>query len=226
MLAGALVLLLAMVLASLASSASLPSLHLQYGTPTYCIDPQILLIASARAEKCFHRHGSASQELSYLRGVSVADYHRAHELLAFQYFVEYKANPHRRPCESADFEYIPLLPLAWRSGVPTSTSCTAGGYCPRTNVTGDPDACSVKALIDDIVAIVQVLKTDRKQADLGAGIPKASASVHMDSPPHFLSHPSVLQSLRSSPSRPRTTYARSWRLVCRVRRGQAPRTLP
>ena len=146
-------------------------LHLQINTPTYCIDPQILLITNTRAEKCF-TSGSSSHELQYLRGTSVANYHRAQELLAFQYFVEYKANPFRRPCANADFEYIPLLPLAWRSGIPTSTTCTAGGYCPKKNVTGDVDACSVRGLIDDIVNIVKYIKNDRKQTDLTLGIPK------------------------------------------------------
>ena len=145
--------------------------HLQANTPTYCIDPQILLITNTRAEKCF-TSGSSSHELHYLRGISVANYHRAQELLAFQYFVEYKANPYRRPCTDADFEFIPLLPLAWRSGIPTSTTCTAGGYCPRKNVTGDVDACSVRGLIDDIVSIVKYIKNDRKQTDLTLGIPK------------------------------------------------------
>ena len=145
--------------------------HLQTPTPTYCIDPQILLITNTRAEKCF-TGGSSSHELQYLRKISVANYHRAQELLAFQYFVEYKANPYRRPCANADFEFIPLLPLAWRSGIPTSTTCTAGGYCPKKNVTGDADACSVRGLIDDIVSIVKYIKNDRKQTDLTLGIPK------------------------------------------------------
>ena len=79
--------------------------HLQTPTPTYCIDPQILLITNTRAEKCF-TGGSSSHELQYLRKISVANYHRAQELLAFQYFVEYKANPYRRPCANADFEFI------------------------------------------------------------------------------------------------------------------------
>lgn len=156
----------------MATLSSWLPVHLNVGaTPTYCIDPQILLITNKRAEKCFADH-SSSHEIQYLRAKSVADYHRAHELLAFQYFVEYKANPQRRPCQSAEFEFIPLLPMAWRSGIPTSTSCTAGGYCPRSNVTGDPDACSVRGLVEDIVSIVKYIKNDRKQSDLMMGIPK------------------------------------------------------
>jgi hypothetical protein len=47
-------------------------------------------------------------------------------ITAYQYFVENKNNKNRRICQFADFEFIPLLPLAWRGGVSSSTMCTAG----------------------------------------------------------------------------------------------------
>jgi hypothetical protein len=37
---------------------------------------------------------------------------------------------------------------------------TVGGYCPRTAVIGDP-SCSLSSLMQDIVAIVTILKKDR-----------------------------------------------------------------
>ena len=101
--------------------------------------------------------------------MSATDYHRSHELLAYQYFVE-NENTHRRPCATADFEYIPLLPLSWRSGYPTSTTCTAGGYCPTYPIIGDP-ACSMKGLIDGILQIVNHVTTVRQQL-MSEGIPK------------------------------------------------------
>jgi hypothetical protein len=141
-------------------------------TPTYCVDPKILDIIKSRTMSCFHGGGTAFDEYRHLRNLSVADFHRSHELLAYLYFVEYKDNPHRRPCEQADFEYIPLLPLAWKSDVPTSTYCTAGGYCPRKpRVPNTLEACSVRSLINGIIDIVKYVKTVRNQA-MDASIPK------------------------------------------------------
>ena len=145
-------------------------------TPTYCIDQGIFDIVRSRAEKCFV-DGLVQSELAMLRNFSTADYHRSQELLAYQYFVENTNNVHRRPCDVADFEYIPLLPLSWRSGYPTSTSCTAGGHCPKTN-TPVGSTCSMSDLILDILSIEKHLRTSRSKNVL-EGIPKFTvASTH------------------------------------------------
>lgn len=149
--------------------ASTASVLLEDSTPTYCIDPIINEIAKKRASKCLVR-GSARDELAYLKNISASDYHRSHELLAYQHFVEDTSNIHRRPCGDADFEYIPLLPLSWRSGYPTSTSCTAGGFCPKSDVIGDP-SCSLSGLMADILSIVSSIKISRGQ-NMDEGIPK------------------------------------------------------
>ena len=146
-----------------------PAQHLKIKSPTYCIDPAILQIINSRATQCFSGNSSVG-ELDLLRNISVVDYHHSHEILAYQYFVEYKNNPGRRSCDLADMEFIPLLPLAWRSGYPTATGCTAGGYCPQNKVLGS-SICSVQRLINDIVEIVKYIKNNRKQ-DMHEGLPK------------------------------------------------------
>lgn len=138
-------------------------------SPTYCIDPFIKEIVGKRASKCFFG-GSALSELAYLRNLSASDYQRSHELLAYQYFINDTSNIHRRSCADADFEYIPMLPISWRSGYPTSTRCTAGGFCPQTEVIGDAN-CSLKSLITDILSIVSHIKTSRDE-NMNEGIPK------------------------------------------------------
>jgi hypothetical protein len=145
------------------------AIKLASSTPTYCIDQGILKIVKSRAEKCF-AGGFVQSELTMLRNFSTADYHRSQELLAYQYFVENVDNIHRRSCDVADFEYIPLLPLSWRSGYPTSTSCTAGGYCPETSTPVGP-TCSMNDLILDILSIEKYIKTFRGK-NMNEGIPK------------------------------------------------------
>lgn len=145
------------------------AIKLASSTPTYCIDHEILKIVKSRAEKCF-MGGLVQSELAMLRNFSTADYHRSQELLAYQYFVENVDNIHRRSCDVADFEYIPLLPLSWRSGYPTSTSCTAGGYCPEISTPAGP-TCSVSDLILDLLSIEKYIKTSRGKS-MNEGIPK------------------------------------------------------
>jgi hypothetical protein len=113
------------------------------------------------------------KELEYLRQYSATDFQRAHELLAHKYFVE-DANPHRvSDCSTADMEYIPLLPLSWRTGIPTNTLCTSNGFCPPRFV-ADP-VCSYKRLIEDIVKCVDYVVNVRKQ-DMAAGPHKFSVA--------------------------------------------------
>ena len=138
-------------------------------SPSYCIDPVVEKIVQKRASKCFFG-GSALNELAYLRNISASDYQRSHELLAYHYFVNDPSNIHRLSCDVATFQFIPLLPLSWRSGYPTSTSCTAGGFCPKTEVIGDP-SCSLSGLIEDILSIVSYLKNSRND-NMDRGKPK------------------------------------------------------
>lgn len=151
------------------ATEDLRAVYLESSTPTYCIDPAIYDIVRKRAVKCL-AEGSTYGELHLLRNMSVTDYHHSHELLAYRYFVEMKENVHRRSCSEADFELIPLLPLSWRSGHPTSTSCTAGGYCPKHDILGDP-SCSIPNFIDGLLSIVAHIKTTRGQS-MSEGIPK------------------------------------------------------
>ena len=56
-------------------------------------------------------------ELKLLKDESATEYFRSHELFAHDFFVE---NSERNPLrvmsyQEAEFEYIPLLPLHWRS---------------------------------------------------------------------------------------------------------------
>ena len=121
--------------------------------------------------------GDVYRELSYLREHSASDYQHAHELLAHLYFLD-PLNPHRAPsCDSADgavLEYIPLMPLSWRTGLPTNTLCTANGYCPPTDPHPDSQ-CSYRALVDEIVRYVEDV-TITKGQKLSDGLPKFSVA--------------------------------------------------
>ena len=60
-----------------------------------------------------------------------------------------ESNPHRRTCSEAALEYVPLLPLSWRTGLTTGTECTAGNNCPKRKK-GIPAICGMKRLLRDI----------------------------------------------------------------------------
>jgi len=135
--------------------------------PTYCIDDKVQQIFRNRIDRCLGSR-SPSEELNFLLLSSVADYQASQELVAFEYFTD-KNNPFRRPCgEGADLEYIPLLPLSWKVGFPTRTSCTAGGRCPRHQLS-DP-LCDIKHLVDDILQYVKYAKM-RPLASKSVSIP-------------------------------------------------------
>ena len=139
-------------------------LNATYGpTPTYCIDENVLKIFKERIESCLST--GLMQELYDLKRKSTSDFQRAHEILAHDYFMDPK-NPHRKPCDIADFEYIPLLPVSWKAGIPTRTLCTAGGYCPRDDNINP--ACSYTVLINNIMSFVNYVKTVRKK-EMGEG---------------------------------------------------------
>jgi hypothetical protein len=140
-------------------------------TPTYCVDSQVIDIFKERWSCMID--SSAIKELAYLRTQAASDYQRAHELIAHIYFLD-EQNPHRvADCTLADFEYIPLLPLSWRTGMPTNTLCTANGYCPSTS---NPNPlCSYKRLIDDVVKYVEYVTVTKKQ-DMAAGVSKFSVA--------------------------------------------------
>lgn len=127
--------------------------------PTYCMDPKVQHIFQGRLDACLGSGHSPHlfDELQLLRHSSVADFQAAQELAAFQYFTD-KNNPHRRPCgPEADLEYIPLLPLAWKVGFPTRTTCTAGGVCPHQPLSNPH--CEIKYLIEDVLKYVQYAKS-------------------------------------------------------------------
>lgn len=127
--------------------------------PTYCIDGKVQSIFQTRIDNCLNGH-TVGDELTYLRESSVAYYQAAQELVAYEYFTD-AHNPLRRACgEGADLEYIPLLPLAWKAGFSTRTSCTAGGVCPR-HALSHPH-CDMKRLVDDILVYVKYAKSNQR----------------------------------------------------------------
>ena len=148
------------------------NLRINSTSPTYCVDEETVKIFQSRYEHCM-QNGDALQELAYLRTRSASDFQRSHELLAHLYFLD-PNNPHRVPCEKANMEYIPLVPLSWRTGIPTSTLCTANGYCPPNLPSPDPK-CSYKELIQDIVRFNEYI-TDIKKMQMSDGLPKFSVA--------------------------------------------------
>jgi hypothetical protein len=113
------------------------------GIPLYYIDPQVLQIFEKRATSCL-LHGSALNELTSIRSTTInlgraGVFFRAQELYAYNFFVEQRdVNPYRvKNAEDAEFEYIPILPLHWRS----------------TEM-----KCSYKALMDDILLYIAYTK--------------------------------------------------------------------
>eukprot|EP01031_Cornospumella_fuschlensis_P032820 gene32820-39680_t len=120
-------------------------------TPTYSYDTVLLNISLKRAEKCGsyisytnNRANSVSgldKELEHLKTTSPYHYSYSHELLAFQFLIEraddnpfYVAN-----LRGAEFEYIPLLPLHWR---------TLSSHLPD---------CSYQSFIQDLLRIITYL---------------------------------------------------------------------
>ena len=94
----------------------------QIGPVYYCIDDEVLRIFANRLS-CL-RHNSVAEELMLLRSESAAEYSRAHELIAYEYFVNTR-NPLRKACSDASVttEYIPILPLSWRQHANISAPC-------------------------------------------------------------------------------------------------------
>ena len=164
------------VVISLVSSTNL-FINGTYGsTPKYCVRDNVLAFFQERYQHCM-ADGDAYKELAYLRTQSASDYQHSQELLAHLFFLD-PSNPHRAPsCEAADgaaMEYIPLMPLAWRTGLPTNTLCTANGYCPPTDPNPDK-RCSYNVLIEEIVKYVEDVTVTRGQK-LSDGLPKFSVA--------------------------------------------------
>jgi hypothetical protein len=124
--------------------------------PSFCVDPAVQRIFERRIHGCLGG-SSVTNELSTLKVQNIHEYQRAHELLAYNYFLSDHNSHRENDCAAADFEYIPLLPLAWKIGVPTQTECTAGGYCPRSEIPSQ--LCSVEELVQSIVEYMQYVNT-------------------------------------------------------------------
>lgn len=94
--------------------------------PSYYVDDTILQLSTRRLRACqlpyvdANRTIFALEELAYLSTISASDYSRGHELLAYHFFIENKDyNPHyRQYINEAETEYIPIMPLSWRSDQP------------------------------------------------------------------------------------------------------------
>eukprot|EP01041_Mallomonas_annulata_P005933 gene5933-11969_t len=138
----------------LVKALTVASLHESYNitrnVPTFCVDTLTLKIFSKRVSSCSSLTSSSStwtalHELQHLYRSSAREYQRAHELLAYYWFVEEIHNPYRRPCSEADLEYIPLLPFHWHArNIPLNDTISH---------------CSYKALINDIIQYVEYSKT-------------------------------------------------------------------
>ena len=98
-------------------------------------------------------------EFALLQQTSVAHYQAAQELVAYHFFTDIR-NPLRRSCSdpSVTLEYIPFLPLAWKVGFPSRTSCTSGGVCPVDPLMNPH--CHISHLVTDILAYVQHAKSN------------------------------------------------------------------
>jgi len=141
--------------------------------PTYCIDPNVLSIVNKRLKSCFFGtssgpqelqdaaiHAAVSTELEILRRYDPASFAHAHELVAYRYYTMQPQRSERRECDdqSAQFEYIPLLPLSWRSNYPNpDTKCTAAGMCTVT----DTSQCKVEQLVENILEVQAYLRKRR-----------------------------------------------------------------
>lgn len=116
----------------------------KYGSlPTYYTDPTILQLLSDR-QNCMQSNKNESiarMELKLLKDESATEYFRSHELFAHDFFVEnIERNPLRvMSYQEAEFEYIPLLPLHWRSS------------------NGD-ERCGYKALINSLLKVQEYLQ--------------------------------------------------------------------
>lgn len=94
----------------------------QIGPVYYCIDDEVFRIFANRLS-CL-RHNSVAEELMLLRTESATEYSRAHELIAYEYFVNTR-NPFRKSCSDASVttEYIPILPMSWKQHANVSAPC-------------------------------------------------------------------------------------------------------
>jgi hypothetical protein len=134
-------------LASRSLSASQVSID---DLPKFCVDSEVLALFNPRIKACLVGK-SVLDELRTLKNRSAAAYQLSHELIAYHYFVEHRALNKVASCKDADLEYIPLLPLAWKTGYPTRTKCSAGAMCQDARAPDNP-ACALPLLIKDIVS--------------------------------------------------------------------------
>ena len=118
--------------------------------PSYCIQPEVLLIFSRRFS-CLTKE-SVQEEFTRLQYLSTSEYLRSHELLSHEFFVNTN-NPYKKgSCEEAEFEYIPLLPLHW-----IATSANVSLHC------------TYAALIEDIVTYIKWLKSKEDMDTITSG---------------------------------------------------------
>ena len=125
-------------------------------TPSYCIDQVAHRIFNRRIGGCLGESKVLS-ELSTLKNRNIAEYQRAHELLAYHYFAV-QSNPNRKlDCSSADFEYVPLLPLAWKTGLSITTECTLGGKC--SHLPPDSSMCGIDEVVRSILEYMKYVSS-------------------------------------------------------------------
>ena len=115
----------------------------------YCFDKKAHEIFKGRLSSCVGGDFDVHKELALLKSRFISEYQRAHELYAYEHFVlNAQRNENYSPtCDHADLEYVPILPLSWRTGINSDTECTAGAV----NCGQDRPQCSYRSLVSNIV---------------------------------------------------------------------------
>jgi len=155
------------------------TLCIQHHTPLYYIDPEVMRIFSPRITSCLNVTGMQNlhQELSQLSELSATEFFRSHELIAHIYFTD-ENNPYREMVyEKAEFEYIPLLPLSWRSQI-SIFSKESFPQCTYTRLIQDILSCYTylqerdkKKPKDTILPRFSVASTYNMRTAMGSGMP-------------------------------------------------------
>lgn len=155
---------LALLLALLATL--LPRIHsaaqVPLDMPLFCVDDAVLGIFSPRLS-CIGG-AEALMAPARLAALGAAEMYRAHEAIAYDWFVRTSDNPYRRPCSdpAVRLEYIPLLPLH-STAAPLGSSADIGGPGNASY------ACSYAALVADIERYVAFRKPSARKAFAVAG---------------------------------------------------------
>jgi len=143
----------------------------------FCIRPEVVSIFSRRLT-CLHEK-STKKELEYLKFTIASEYMRAHELVAYNFFVEQPFNPLRAPnCFESDvlFEYIPLLPLSWIANNTTINKCSYNGLIEDVLAYISLDSANGKSNTQKNLTKFTVTSTYNLRTQIGRGLPSQTRS--------------------------------------------------